>query len=421
MTEHSDKLIFIDENEVIPTSTLASDKQWKILIIDDDPAILQTSIRILRDFTFESHGLEIITGTSGAEAKQLIAEHTDTAIILLDVIMESDDAGLQVITYIRDQLKNLHVRILLRTGQAGQFDEDTVFEKYDINNFLEKADLTSRRLKTAIKGALRAYRLHEEVIATMQREVVLRKEADDANLAKSEFLANMSHELRTPMHAILSFSTFGEEKINTANHEKLKQYFSNIRTSGERLLNLLNDILDLSKLEAKHTEFNLNTSDLNAAVEIAAMEVSGLAHNKSLQMEVIPPSIPTMMEFDHDKILQVIRNLLSNAIKFTPEHGTINISFSTATLTSKSGSERAAIRVNVTDQGIGIPEDELEEVFNKFVQSSKTKTGGGGTGLGLAISKEIIEGHHGIIWAKNNPNGGATFSFILPLLKYSAD
>jgi signal transduction histidine kinase len=414
MIEQNDELIFLDEHEEPSSSPLSSEDHWKIIVIDDDPAILQTSIRILRDFTFENRGLNVITGTSGVEAKELIAKHTDTAIILLDVIMESDDAGLQVITYIRDVLENDRVRILLRTGQAGQFDEDTVFEKYDINNFLEKADLTSRRLKIAIKGALRDYRLHEEVLSNMQREILLRKVADTANLAKSEFLANMSHELRTPMHAILSFSTFGEEKINTASQEKLKQYFNNIRTSGERLLNLLNDILDLSKLEAKHSEFNLHINDLNTTVETAAVEVSSLARDKSLQMEVIPPSMPTIFEFDHGKILQVIRNLLSNAIKFTPEHKTINISYSSATIKSDKGDTLPAIMVSVADQGIGIPESELGEVFNKFVQSSKTKTGGGGTGLGLTISREIIKGHGGEIWAENNLNGGATFNFTIP-------
>ncbi len=418
MTKQNDEFIFLDEDVSTENTSSTPGNHWKILIIDDDPAILQTSIRILRDFIFESQKLDIITGTSGAEAKQLITQHTDTAIILLDVIMESDDAGLQVITYIRDELKNQHVRILLRTGQAGQFDEETVFEKYDINNFLEKADLTSRRLKTAIKGALRAYRLHEEIISTMQREVLLRQEADAANLAKSEFLANMSHELRTPMHAILSFSTFGEEKIDSINKKKIKQYFTNIRTSGERLLNLLNDILDLSKLESRHTDFNIHTHDLNATVEMAATEVSGLAHNRSLHIEVTPPPKPIVIEFDHGKILQVIRNLLSNAIKFSPEHGTIEIFFNSITLKADSGCSTAGFIVNVKDQGVGIPEGELEEVFDKFVQSSKTKTGGGGTGLGLAICKEIIEGHGGTVWAKNNPNGGATFSFTLPSQRF---
>ncbi|MCF6282634.1 MAG: ATP-binding protein [Candidatus Polarisedimenticolaceae bacterium] len=412
MTQQGDRLIFLDDDEKTKTVS-APGEQWKIIIIDDDPAILQTTLRILRDFTFEGQGLNIITGSSGEEARQLIAEHTDTAIILLDVIMETDDAGLQVVTHIRDQLDNYHVRILLRTGQAGQFNEETVFEKYDINNFLEKADLTSRRLKTAIKGALRAYRLHQEAISTMQREVLLRKEADAANMAKSEFLANMSHELRTPMHAILSFSTFGEEKIDTASKEKLKQYFTNIRTSGERLLTLLNDILDLSKLEAECADFNLQTHDLKTVVETAITEVSGLAHNKSLQISITLPTEPLIINFDHGKILQVIRNLLSNAIKFSPENEQIVVSFASTTL--QSGDNKVpATMVNVTDHGVGIPEGELEAVFNKFVQSSKTKTGGGGTGLGLAISKEIIEKHGGKIWAKNNLNGGCTFSFTVP-------
>ncbi|MEN8180819.1 MAG: ATP-binding protein [Pseudomonadota bacterium] len=242
--------------------------------------------------------------------------------------------------------------------------------------------------------------------------------AQQANLAKSEFLANMSHELRTPMHAILSFAKLGTKKIATAPQEKLETYFSNIVVSGQRLLNLLNDLLDLSKLEAGRMPLERVEHDLKTVVDKTMTELSGLIMKKSLKLEVLPTEVSSVAEFDPDKMLQVVHNLLSNAIKFTPEGKRIRISFSESSLGAgqrRTDSGRMpAIALSVSDQGIGIPEDELEAIFDKFVQSSKTRSGAGGTGLGLAISKEIVEGHNGKIQAANNPEGGAVFTFTIP-------
>jgi len=245
-----------------------------------------------------------------------------------------------------------------------------------------------------------------------------RMEAERANQAKTDFLANMSHELRTPMHAILNFAAMGEEKIESANRQKLRLYFSRVRESGERLLTLLDTLLDLAKMEAGRMEFNREGHDLKAVVEAAITELSELAQKKSLSLTMIPADVETGAQFDQDKLFQVLLNLLSNAIKFTPEGKEIQVSFASATLPvgrrRSDECEAPAIAVRVVDYGVGIPEEELIQVFDKFIQSSKTKTRSGGTGLGLAICKEIIEGHGGTIQAENNPQGGAVFTFVIP-------
>jgi signal transduction histidine kinase len=240
--------------------------------------------------------------------------------------------------------------------------------------------------------------------------------AERANNAKSEFLANMSHEFRTPMHAILSFSALATDKLGSAPPEKIRHYLERIHESGSRLLTLLNDLLDLSKLEAGKMEYCMAEHDLQHIVEGVKQELDGMLKNEGVRLNIQPPDGPVLALCDRDRIVQVVSNLLTNALKFTPHGKSITVGFEASQLAASNDSKtRPAIKVMVTDQGIGIPEDELPTIFDKFVQSSKTKTGAGGTGLGLAICKEIIEGHGGKIWASQNPEGGAVFCFVVPV------
>lgn len=226
------------------------------------------------------------------------------------------------------------------------------------------------------------------------------------NASKSLFLANMSHELRTPMHAIFSFSEMGVKRFDNAPQEKLFSYFSRINESAVRLTLLLNDLLDLSKLESGKSVYDFKDNSLNKAVDSVVNELATLAKDKQLQISVRSSRDNITGVFDWEKILQVIRNLLANAIKFTPEHKKILLSLSTTS--------DAFLKFTIADQGIGLPKGELESVFDAFIQSSKTRSKAGGTGLGLAISKEIIEGHGGQIMAANNRDHGASFTFLIP-------
>ena len=242
--------------------------------------------------------------------------------------------------------------------------------------------------------------------------------AESANVAKSEFLANMSHELRTPLHGILSYANFGVKKTGSVSEDKLLGYFELIQKSGNRLLLLLNDLLELSKIEAGTEEFILESNDLLAIVNSVVEELKPHLDQNSLSIELDVKSHDTHALLDVNKIRQVILNLLFNAIKFSFENKTITFSFSDSTLPSVYGREKSepqlALALSVSDEGIGIPENELDSIFDKFVQSSKTKTGAGGTGLGLAICDQIIKGHRGAIQAMNNDVAGASFTIKLP-------
>ncbi len=232
-----------------------------------------------------------------------------------------------------------------------------------------------------------------------------KEKAEAANQAKSEFLANISHELRNPMHQILSYSKYGVDKINKP-REKLLHYFDQSRRAAERLMVLLNDLLDLSKMESGKMQYEMKLNNVYQIITEAVSELKPALEEKNQSLIVFEPSISTKVICDYYKVGQVMRNLLSNAIRYTPEEKSIEILFKQNLITS--------LQVSVRDQGLGIPENELTSVFDKFTQSSKTKTGAGGTGLGLAICQKIIAAHNGKIWAENNPEGGATFNFILP-------
>ncbi len=247
-------------------------------------------------------------------------------------------------------------------------------------------------------------RLLEQKVDERTEELIKAKEkAEVANQLKSIFLANISHELRTPMHAILSYSRFGYENFDRKDDEKLIGFFKNIFKSGDRLLNLLNDLLDLSKLQANKTTYTKEKWSINSVFSDMKSEFSIIGEGKNLSWQI--QELEEMnVSFDIDKIKQVISNLFSNTIRYSNKNSVIEVSFEETPDT---------IIATIQNEGVPIPTDELESVFDPFIQSSTTKTGAGGTGLGLPICRRIIEDHGGKIWAEDNPNG-ATFKFQLP-------
>ena len=237
--------------------------------------------------------------------------------------------------------------------------------------------------------------------------------AEAANRAKSEFLANMSHEIRTPMNAILGFTEALYHKLDHVEHKKMLR---SVSSSGNLLLSLLNDILDLSKIEAGYLDLVLQPVDVPAMLEEFRTLFVGKAKSKGLELRVnIPMNMPRLLDLDETRIKQVLFNLIGNAIKFTHE-GYIGVTVAF----NKKDDEQGTLSFKVKDTGIGIPEEQHEQIFAPFhQQSGQSNRTYGGTGLGLPITKRLVERMHGQIHVQSEPGKGSVFVVEIPNVRMS--
>jgi signal transduction histidine kinase len=242
--------------------------------------------------------------------------------------------------------------------------------------------------------------------ARLFREIEVKsRELETASRHKSEFLANMSHELRTPLNAIIGFSEVLAERMFGEINDKQAEYLADILESGRHLLSLINDILDLSKIEAGRMELEPAEFDLPGAIENTLILVRERAQRRAIKLGRTLDERLGRIRADERKVKQVLLNLLSNALKFTPEGGRIDV---------RARLSDGAAEISVADTGVGIAAEDQAAVFEEFRQVGTASKKTEGTGLGLAISRKFVELHGGRMWVESEVGKGSTFTFTLP-------
>ena len=278
-----------------------------------------------------------------------------------------------------------------------------------VNDELEQR-VAERTAELARKNEL----LNREVTVRQQAELEIRRakdEAETANRAKSEFLANMSHELRTPLNHIIGFTEMVVDNRFGNLNTRQQKYLNNVLQSGSHLLSLVNDILDLSKVEAGKLELVPGQVNLKQLLQNSLVMVKEKAAKHSIRLSLDVDGVHESITADERKLKQILYNLLSNAVKFTPDHGSVQCE---ARIADGNGD----IEISVTDTGIGIQPDDLKRIFDPFEQvDGSSSRRFEGTGLGLSLTKKFVELHGGRIWAESAGEGkGSRFMFTLPVL-----
>jgi signal transduction histidine kinase len=385
-----------------------------ILIVDDQEANVSLLERMLSGAGYVS-----VSSTRNPHEVCELHRKNRYSLILLDLQMPGLD-GFQVMEGLKAIEAEGYLPVLVQTSQPGHRlralkagAKDFVSKPFDLAEILMR-----------VHNMLEVRLLHQQAEMRTEQAETRSEQSESANLAKSRFLANMSHELRTPLNAIIGFSELlADQTFGDLNDRQLK-YSKNILNSGRHLLQLINDILDLAKVEAGPAELMGNTFSVAKALSEVQTIVKTLANKKNISLEFEAAVDLPLLFADEAKFKQVMFNLLSNAIKFTPDGGKVFVTAAVQNATaahSSPGDE--CLRVAVTDTGIGIKVKDQERIFKEFEQvDSSYGRHQQGTGLGLALTKRLVEIHGGNIAVESEgvEGRGSTFAFLIPMAKADA-
>lgn len=438
----------------LPVGAIAApDQPWKVMIVDDDAQVQQTTKLALKNFTFDGRSLTLLSASSGAEAKQLIANHPDTAFVLLDVVMETNDAGLQVVKYIREVLQNSLVRIILRTGQPGEEPEESILLNYDINDYKLKVDFTYHKLIATTIAALRSYR---DVLRFAQQSQELQQalnqlQQTQLHLVQSEkmsalgnLVAGVAHEINNPIACIAGnlhpTQTYFQDvfhlldlyqkyypqpapeiaaEIEAIDLNFMRDDVANLLTSMNisvaRIRDISANICTFSRIDQEYKVLFNPHAGIDSSILILKHRLK--ANHNRLAIKVIKEygNIPQIPCFP-GQLNQVFMNILANAIDMFDEMAE-NLSFAELEghpqkITIKTKVVSNMVEIRIWDNGVGMTDAVKAKIFNKLFT---TKPIGKGTGLGLAIAHQIIvEKHGGRIEVDSTLGKGTEFKIFLP-------
>jgi len=402
---------------------------WKVMVVDDEEDIHSVTRIALKSFTYRDRGIEFIHSHSAEESKPLLRNNPDIAVILLDVVMETNTAGLDLVKFIRDDVHLKYTQIILRTGYPGYAPEREVIVSYEINDYKTKTELTAFKLFTLVLASLRAYDSVTELermrlgLEDKVRERTAELEQKNLQIMemdqmKTRFFSNVSHEFRTPLTLIIGplEDILSKEDLTEKNQVAMERMHRN----AVRLLGLINQLLDLSKLDAGSMKLEMSESDILRFSRLIISSFQPLADRKNIQYKVNIPAKEYITYFDHDKLEKILTNLLSNAFKYTPEEGEVDCRIEISSRGKKKDQDFMNIRIS--DSGPGIPIELVDKIFDRFYQvEGSWQHSSGGTGIGLSLTRELVGLQHGQIKVESAEGKGSAFTIILPLGKEHLD
>lgn len=448
--EENDELIFTDEeNEQYKDS-------WKILIVDDEAEIHDVTKLALDDFIFEDKYLSFFSAYSGEEAKQIIQNNPDIAMILLDVIMENDTAGLELIQYVRETLDNQLVQIILRTGQPGEVPEKKIIQEYDINGYKTKTELTRTKLFTIVRTTLKAFSAiskerykSQKLKNTLQqlREVQFQLIQNEKMSAIGQLVAGVAHEINNPLGFINgniqlavdyikdiiclldlyqkeypNFSTAIRDKIEEIDLEYIRddlpELIASMQQGTERIFNISNSLRSFSRADNdKKIFFNIHDG-LDSTLLILKHRLKASKNHPEIEVKKAYGDIPQIKCFP-GQLNQVFMNLLANAIDALEEsnkglsYKEIQDNPNYITIYTIWEEDKKSILIKIQDNGVGMTQEVKERIFDNLFT---TKTIGKGTGLGLSIAYQVVTSKHGGKIEVNSEVGkGTEFIVSIPV------
>ncbi len=394
-------MVFSDKFK--PEQPSKSENMWEVLIVDDEQDVHKMTKMVLRNYSFLGQKINFHSAYSAQEAKELLKSHGNIALVLLDVVMEERNAGLKLVEYIRQDLENESIRIIIRTGQPGEAPEETVIRDYIINDYIEKGDITTRRLYTTITTSLRGYKdlialqesiLELELLSTQLKNMYNRLEELDKEKAK--IIQFLYHELLTPLNHVGASQVFDVNDLSKENRAILEI----VKKGFHRLNALIKAFLDYFEFMGSDLDLKPIPITIEDQISHILEDLKPKTDRKKLIIDS-DLSKPVSFTVDPKHFNVVLKILLDNAINHSEETGNI--------LIKTQETPEGVAQFLVEDYGTGIPQKNLKRIFQAYDLENYYRHEGG-FGLNLSKSKYIIESHGGKIWAESEGlNQGARF------------
>lgn len=454
-SETDDDILEFEEEETDNDAINTSLSAWKIIIVDDEPTVHQVTKLALKNFVFDGKPVTFFSGYSSQDAKELIAAHPDTALILLDVVMDTSDAGLQIVKYIREQLKNKQVRIILRTGQPGEAPEESVIINYDINDYKLKVELTRQKLVTTTIVALRSYRdftIIEEKSIKLNQALETLQDAQ-FQLVQSEkmsalgnLVAGVAHEINNPIGFVTGNLKMAreyvedlfrlielyqkyypnpepeiEQKIEEIDLEYLRddlpKLFNSLKIGSDRIRNISTSLRTFSRGDTENkTLFNIHEG-IDSTLLILRHRLKASESHPAIKVIKNYADLPLINCYS-GQLNQVFMNLLANAIDAVEESNQgktfeeIEENLNQIEITTSLTKDEKSVEIKIADNGLGISEEVQQRIFDNLFT---TKAVGKGTGLGLSIARQIIvDKHSGSLNFNSQIGKGTEFIIEIP-------